>query len=242
MKKSTKILIASLSPAVGLILILWFIKGMEFIFSLEKGLGLGVQPRSAFGLVGVLTAPLIHGDWEHLLSNTFPLLVLLTSLVYFYYRISKTVFLYIYFLPNIGVWLIGVDDSSHIGASGVVYGLAGFLFFSGLFRNDKQSMAVSLLVALIYGGMIWGVLPLKQGISWESHMMGALVGASLAFVYRNKFPRLEKRYHWQQKGNSNLSYTFDDEGFIPKIVYDYQEKKPKGEKMETKYIYKMKND
>ncbi len=234
MSKNTKVLIASLFPGLGLVLILWFIKFLEYIFKLGTSVPLAVQPRSIDGLIGILTAPLIHSNIEHLISNSVPIIVLLSGIVFFYYRLSKIVFLWIYFMSNVGVWLIG-SSGYHLGASGLVYGFAAFLFFSGIFRKERRSMAVALLVALLYGSMIWGVLPLQQGVSWESHLMGALNGTLLAFYYRKSFLLEAKKYSWQNQkyGNSNLTYTFDDEGMEMKISYDFKE----NEERKTQKMY-----
>lgn len=232
MKKNIKVLIASAIPGLLFVIIISFIKFLEWSFETGTSVSLALQPRYLPGLVGILTAPLIHGDWTHLFSNAVPIIVLSSAIVFFYYRLSKAVFLWLYFVPNIGVWLIG-SYGNHIGASGIVYGFAGFLFFSGIFRKDRKSMAIALLVALLYGGMIWGVLPGQKGISWESHLMGALNGIGIAFFYRKKFSLETDSYSWQHlpKGNSNLTYTFDDEGQEMKIVYDYKVTKKATQKM-----------
>jgi hypothetical protein len=92
----------------------------------------------------------------------------------------------IYLLTGIGVWIIGDGTGFHLGASGLIYGLVSFLFFSGVFRKDRRSLALSLLVTFVYGSMVWGVFPLYEGVSWESHLVGAIIGICIAWFYRNE--------------------------------------------------------
>ncbi len=121
-----------------------------------------------------------------MLSNTFPLILLGIGVFYFYNRIAKEVFLWIYFLSGFFVWIIA-RDAYHIGASGIVYGLVSFLFISGLVRKDTRSIAISLIILVLYRGMIYGLIPGNESISWESHVMGASVGL-VAAIYFRKVP------------------------------------------------------
>lgn len=147
---------------------------------------LGIQPRTLSGLIGVFTAPIIHGNRAHLVSNTIPLLFLGTTLFFFYERIGRTVFFRCYFFTNILVWLLSPRISNHIGASGLIYGLSAFLIFFGLLRKDFLSLLISIGVIIAYGGIFYGILPTDSGISWESHLAGAIVGTATAFHLRNK--------------------------------------------------------
>jgi membrane associated rhomboid family serine protease len=163
---------------------------MWLIFFIELNLGInlsifGILPREPLGLLGVLLAPLLHGSIVHLVSNTLPLLLLGTTLYYFYGKLAKRVFLLSYFLTGALVWLFG-RTSFHIGASGLIYGIASFLFFSGIVRAEFKSLVISIAVVIGYGGLVWGVLPTIPGISWESHLSGVIVGGVVAFAYRNK--------------------------------------------------------
>ncbi len=136
---------------------------------------LGILPRDVFGLIGVITAPLAHGNLSHLMSNIFPVF-LLTSLLYFFYdKIADQVFLYCYLVTNLLVWIIG-RPYIHIGASGLVYGLATFIVAMGIFRGRFISIVLALLIVFLYGGMIYGILPSNPYISWEAHFSGALTG------------------------------------------------------------------
>jgi len=117
-----------------------------------------------------------------------PLLILSVGIFYFYWEIAWKAFAYIYLITGIWVW-VAARPSYHIGASGVIYGLAFFLFFSGIFRKDPRSLALSLLVSFLYGSMVWGVLPIKEGMSWESHLFGALAGTFIAYWLRKEGPQ-----------------------------------------------------
>lgn len=135
----------------------------------------GIIPRQPWGLVGILTAPLLHGSVNHLISNTVPLLFLGTVLFFFYEKIGGIVFFRCYFWTNGLVWVFG-RHSNHIGASGLVYGLAFFLIFYGFFRRDFLSIIISIVILLLYGGVFYGLLPTDPSVSYESHLAGALVG------------------------------------------------------------------
>lgn len=169
--------------SMGFVMILWFVKSIEMLMAIELGF-LGILPRSLMGTVGIITSPLIHGDIMHLLSNSFPLILLGIGVIYFYNKIAKIVFIWIYLMTGIWVWIVA-REAYHIGASGIVYGLVSFLFFSGLFRRDAPSIAVSLVVMFLYSGMIAGLFPTNSAVSWESHLLGAFAGIFCAFYFRN---------------------------------------------------------
>lgn len=162
----------------------------------EEHLIPGIVAREPLGLIGIVTFPLVHGDLNHLFSNSVPLLVLATSVKYFYRPVAYKVFFIIYFLHGVLIWLFARGGVMHVGASGIVYGLATFLFFSGIIRKDRQLMALSLLIAFLYGGLIWGVLPIREGVSWEGHLFGALSGILAAVIYRREGPQ-KKGYDWE---------------------------------------------
>ncbi|WP_430811764.1 MULTISPECIES: rhomboid family intramembrane serine protease [unclassified Carboxylicivirga] len=193
MKKSSDIELKKIKTALvipGFFLLLTF--SLKLVETLE-GFSLvewGIKPLSVVGLPGILLAPLVHSDWSHFFANALPFLVLGTTLFYFYRGISVRVFVYIYLLSGIWVWL-GARDAWHIGASGIIYGLAAFLIVGGFIRNYIPLMAISLMVVFLYGGMIWGIFPLKWDVpySWESHLWGTIAGGMLAFIYRRQGPQ-----------------------------------------------------
>jgi membrane associated rhomboid family serine protease len=178
------------------ILILWTVALAEYVMGV-RFVEYGVFPRTTRGAIGILTSPLIHADFNHLFANTVPLFVLGASLFYFYRSIALRVFVLIYLFTNIWVWGMG-REAWHIGASGVVYGLAAFLFVSGLIRKEPRLMAISMFVAFLYGGLIWGVFPElfpEKNISWEGHLMGILAGVIFAIYFKNQGPQ-KRRYSW----------------------------------------------
>ena len=158
--------------------ILWAVYALGLILPFDLAI-LGIYPRSFQGMIGILFGPLVHGNVLHLVSNTLPLLFLGIILFLFYDRIANKVFFQCYFFTNILVWIFA-RPSLHIGASGLVYGLASFLIFFGVFRKDFKSIVISLIIVVLYGGLVYGIFPQQPGVSWESHLMGALVGLSSA--------------------------------------------------------------
>lgn len=175
--------------------ILWVILILDSVFNLGLA-GLGLRPRRLEGLIGVITAPLIHGGFEHLFSNSLPLLVSLTLVLYLYPSSAMRVIPFIWIGSGFLGWFIG-RPSIHFGASGFIYGLLAYVFISGMLRLDMRSVAVSVMVWFLYGSMIWGVLPIRPNMSWELHLSGAILGVALAIVYRkwDKVPL--KRYAWE---------------------------------------------
>lgn len=162
------------------------------IWLLDAGFGwqlshYGLMPRTTFGLVGILTAPLLHGELDHIFNNTVAMLMLGWCLMYFYPRVAGRVVLAGWLISGVGVWLMG-RTNFHIGASGIIYGIAAFLFVSGLLRKQRTLMALSMLVVFLYGGLIWGIFPIVERLSWESHLWGAVAGVAMAFIHRQVPP------------------------------------------------------
>jgi membrane associated rhomboid family serine protease len=146
---------------------------------------LGVFPRAVSGLRGIFFSPILHGDWAHLLSNAAPMLIMGVLMQGFYPRVALRAFTMIYFLTGVTVWLFA-RSVYHIGASGVVYGMVSFLFFNGIFRRSNRSIMAALTILGLYGGMFMGFSPHQEGISWESHLLGALVGAFTSLFYKDE--------------------------------------------------------
>ena len=149
---------------------------------------LGVLPRNFFGLIGIVTSPLIHSGLLHLLSNAFPLVLLSGFILFLHRRTATRVFLLVYILSGVLTWLIG-RQAYHVGASGVVYGLAGFLLFNGFLRQNRSAMAVSLAVLFLYSGLFYGLFPNEERVSWEGHVAGLLSGLVAAIVYGEPRPK-----------------------------------------------------
>ncbi len=172
------------------VVILWIIEGLSVLTN-SRWIWLGIIPRTISGFPGIFFSAFIHGNYEHLLSNTMPLLVAGTGVFYFYKDIANRVIAMIWLFTGFWVWL-AARESSHIGASGIIYGLVCFLFFSGIMRKDTRLLAVSLLVTFLYGSMVWGILPVDQSISWESHLFGSVAGIFCAIYYRKLGPEQPK--------------------------------------------------
>jgi len=170
------------------VVVMWLVKCVELLFSLDLTF-LGIYPLSIKGLPGIIFSPFIHAGFNHLFSNTLPLFFLGTALFYFYSEIALKIWSWTWFITGFLVWL-GGRDAWHIGASGLVYGLASFLFFSGIIRKYFRLVALSLLIVFLYGSMVWGIFPnIYKNVSWESHMLGFLSGIALAIWYRNQGPQ-----------------------------------------------------
>jgi membrane associated rhomboid family serine protease len=184
--------------ALAFVALLWLIQLFNWTLDLELQ-RFGVRPRAWQGLPGILFAPLLHGDFMHLLANTLPLLVLGTVMLHLYSGAALRVLLAVYLGPGIAVWLLA-RDSVHIGASGMAYGLVAYILVAGLIRRDRRAIAASLLVCFMYGALVWGVLPIQPGVSWETHLAGALIGIALAIVFRRLDIPPRRRYSWEEEG------------------------------------------
>jgi membrane associated rhomboid family serine protease len=199
--------------AVVAVSLLWLIELGDRAFNLHL-YRLGIFPREAAGMWGILFAPLIHGSWGHLISNSFALLVLGTALLYGYPRSARPVLLLVYFASGLCVWLFA-RSSYHFGASGLTHGMMFFVFASGILRRDRLSIALALIVFFIYGGMVWSIFPQQEGISYESHFFGAAAGLLAAFLFRHRDPvPAEKSYEWEGEEEDRTSVS-DPQGEDP---------------------------
>lgn len=167
-----------------LVAALWLITLIDKTFDLYLPV-LGIYPRDISGLPGIFLAPFIHSSWAHLASNTSPILVLTVIMTIFYPRIAMQAYLMIMIGTGVLVWLFG-RDSYHIGASGMVYGLVSYVFWTGVFRKNPKSVVLGLIVIILYSGMFASMFPnVEKNISWESHLFGAIVGFVTAFILKN---------------------------------------------------------
>jgi membrane associated rhomboid family serine protease len=164
--------------------LLWVIHIWQMLDGFDPGM-YGIMSRRLWGLRGIVTGPLVHGSWKHLMSNSVPLFVLTFLSLYFYRKVAMQAFWLIYFLTNSAVWLFA-RPVSHIGASGLVYGLVAFIFWTGIFRRSLRSIVLAGIVMLLYSGMFMGILPEQEGISWESHLLGSIAGIFVAFMFKSE--------------------------------------------------------
>ena len=193
-----KLLISFIIPGI-FVFLMWLSKITELIFETDLS-QLGIHPLSADGLYGIILSPFIHADFRHLINNSLPLFLLSAALFFFYSEVAMQVFLFSWILSGLFVWFAG-RSAWHIGASGMVYGLASFLFFSGIIRKYFRLVALSLLIVFLYGSMVWGIFPgLYENVSWESHMLGFFAGIALAIAYRKEGPQ-PPVYEWLDEEN-----------------------------------------
>jgi membrane associated rhomboid family serine protease len=188
-----KLLLNLIIPGI-FVFFLWMVKITEVLFNIDLS-GFGIYPLAARGLPGIIFSPFIHADFGHLFNNSLPLFFLGVALFYFYSEVAIRVFIWTYLITGLLVWIAG-RDAWHIGASGLVYGLASFLFFSGIIRRHFRLIALSLLIVFLYGSMVWGIFPgTYKNVSWESHMVGFFAGVLLAVLFRKEGPQ-RPVYEW----------------------------------------------
>ena len=191
-----KLLLSMFIPGI-FVFLMWLVKIIEVLFETDFSF-LGIYPLEAKGLPGIVLSPLIHENFKHLFDNSLPLFFLATAVFYFYSEVALKVFFWNYLLTGFFVWLTG-REAYHIGASGLVYGLASFLFFSGIIRRYFRLTALSLLIVFLYGSMVWGMLPeFYKNVSWESHMLGFVSGIILSVWFRNQGPQ-RPVYEWMEE-------------------------------------------
>ncbi len=204
----------ALLPAMLIVAIIW----LSFMIT-HAGVSdwnyssLGIKPGDVSGLKGIIFSPFLHTSFSHLWSNTLSLLILIWLLFYFYSRIAFSTLLYLWVLSGAVTWVIG-RDSYHVGASGLVFAILFFLFFSGLFRKYIPLVAVSMTVAFIYGGTVWSIFPITEmvdaSISWEGHLSGAISGLLLAVIFRKQGPQKPVET-WEEENDTDIYVFTEDE-------------------------------
>ena len=186
---------AALRGSIAFVLLLLIVFGVQ-------GLGdyraFAVAAGAVAGLPGILSAPLLHGSPEHLVANASALLILGTLALTVYPRATVRGLPLMWLGSGLGAWLLGDPGSFHLGASGLTHGLMFLLFVLGLLRRDRPSIAAGMIAFLFYGGMLLTVLPQEPGVSWQSHLGGALGGALAAWLLRRSDPLPpRRRYSWE---------------------------------------------
>ncbi|WP_194535783.1 rhomboid family intramembrane serine protease [Zobellia nedashkovskayae] len=184
-----------IAPMLAVITI-WAVFWVELRYKINLN-DYGIYPQRVSGLKGIIFSPFIHGSLEHLYNNTIPLAILTASLFYFYRSIALRVLLIGILISGLFTWAMG-RPSYHIGVSGVIYLLASFIFFKGIFTKHYRLVALSLIVVFIYGSMLWYIFPVEDGISWEGHLGGFLGGLLLAFTLKTEVPPV-KKYDWEKE-------------------------------------------
>ncbi|WP_350287154.1 rhomboid family intramembrane serine protease [uncultured Croceitalea sp.] len=232
-KFSSALLIAPLFS----VLMIWSVFWFEVTFGVSFN-EYGIYPRTLLGLRGVLFSPFIHASVEHLYNNTIPLAVLTLVLVFFYRSKALSVFFLGLVFSGLLTWIIA-RQSYHIGASGIIYVLASFVFFKGVFTKYYRLIALSLAIVFIYGSMLWYIFPVEEGISWEGHLSGFITGLLLAKFLKIEVPK-PKKYIWEEEGYNEeedefLKHFDKDGNFISpppqkeeeiKVIYHFKDKDP----------------
>jgi membrane associated rhomboid family serine protease len=191
--------LGSLIIPLIIVALMWAVKVVEVSLGINLSRW-GLTPHSTEGLFGILTLPFLHANWEHLLSNSVPILVLGTALYYCYPTLANRVMLITWLASGLLTWCLGNPESTHIGASALVYGLNLFLIASGFIRGNRLLIVISLIMVFLYGGFLWDMIPsiaIPQNISWEGHLSGAIIGLLLAFFLRKEGPQKEV-HHWEE--------------------------------------------
>lgn len=195
------------------VLVMWVVYWTEIQFQVNLN-SWGIYPRKLSGLWGIVLSPFLHGSVEHLYNNTIPIALLLAALFYFYREVALQVLVWGVLALGFCTWVIA-RPSYHIGMSGVIYLLASYLFFKGIFTKNLRQMAVSMIVVFIYGSMVWYIFPVEEGISWEGHLSGFVVGMALAWFIGGKYQKTPK-YDWEREdydeSQDAFLQHFDEEG------------------------------
>lgn len=231
----------SLIFPVALLALLWIVKAFELYFKSDFS-EFGIQPHHFTGLRGIILAPLLHADLNHLWANSAPLFILTAGLVYYYPDSWFKILGYAWLTTGLWVWSFADENSVHIGASGIVYALVAFHFIAGLLKREPRQMAFAFLVVFLYGSVIWGIFPElfpEKNISWESHLLGLIAGSTLAFFFReNGMQRIEHEWNDEDIPDDENAYwripgekpaEVPPENPVEPITYTYiEEKKPDG--------------
>lgn len=217
MDNSIKTLLSSVRFSSSFIIVIWVVH--IYKYATENALiQFGVYPRELEGIIGIFTSPLVHGSWGHLISNSVPLFVTLTIIHFFYRRVALSSFLMVYLLTGASVWMFG-RSVYHIGASGVVYGLISFIFWSGIFRRNIKSIVLALIVTILYAGYLEGIVPVKEGVSWESHLLGGIAGIFVAFFLKGLIERDEEiRDPWAYETDEEIDF------YLPRDTFEKTKK------------------
>ena len=214
-----------------LVFLIWLVYWIEIKFNLNFT-SYGVYPKKISGLKGIIFSPFIHSGISHLVNNSIPLVVLTASLFFFYNKLAFRILFFGMLLTGFLTWIIG-RPSYHIGASGIIYMLVSFLFFSGIFRKYYRLIALSLVIVFLYGSMFWYLFPIEEKISWEGHLSGFLVGFFFAIIYKNIGPQQPVK-EWEE---DEFDLLFDEDGNYnpPKVEEDIDSEE---DKIIIKYNYK----
>jgi membrane associated rhomboid family serine protease len=208
-----KRLYSSIKIAAVPVGILWMIHIVKTLGHFQWG-RFGIYPREVDGIAGIFLAPLIHGDFQHLLSNSVPLFFMTALILFFYPRVANISLGLLYVITGLLVWLFA-RQVYHIGASGVVYAMVSFVFWNGVFRRNLRSIVLALVIIVMYSGYFAGIVPGEEGISWESHLLGAITGILISFIFRNHLEEDEVEHDpWEGEDYTPTDY------FLERDIFD----------------------
>ncbi len=230
-KEKYSLILAAIVPAV-FVFSMFSVKLYEYLSNISLS-SYGLFPMKFSQLYGIFTMPFLHEGWGHLWSNIVPVFFMGTMLVYYYKKSAFLLFGFLIVFTGIFTWLIG-RESFHIGASGIVYGMAFFILGSALKKRETKLMAFSLLVIFLYGSLIWGFFPQffpQKNISWEGHLSGAISGLIAVMLFANKGPQ-KPVYSWELEEEVDEP-DIQNEDEVPELVpenevkvnYHFQENK-----------------
>ena len=239
MDKQLRDFIYSTLPAAIFVVLFWLIFGLQYFLS-ANWVSFGIYPRAIDGLWGIFTAPFIHADFTHLTSNTMPFLLTGALMMLFFPRVAKRAFVMLYFFTGLMVWIFA-RESYHIGASGIVYAMVSFLFWSGIFRRSGKSIFLALTILVLYGSMFEGILPKQEHVSWESHLFGGLVGILVAYYFKNQLEDDEQqKSKWEHVPYAERPFFFNRDVFTytktQRIAME-EERRRAEEEAHQQYLY-----
>jgi membrane associated rhomboid family serine protease len=235
-KAERKKFLGSLIIPLIIVAVMWAVMIIEMSLGVDLN-RYGLIPHTVQGLIGILTLPFLHGNWEHLMANSVPVIVLGTALYYFYPTLANRVMLITYLGSGLLTWCLGNPSTTHVGASALIYGLNLFLIVSGFIRGNRQLIVISLIMVFLYGSFIWGMIPSlakPQNISWEGHLSGAIIGIVLALLLRKEGPQKEV-HHWEEDDDKNDSED-DDAKSDEKPYWDVPT--PSNDELTVRYRFK----
>ncbi|MBD0304218.1 MAG: rhomboid family intramembrane serine protease [Tolypothrix sp. T3-bin4] len=163
-----------------LVVYAWSIEFVNLVICGGALNGLGIRPRTSSGLLGIFFSPFLHADWEHLLGNTIPFVILGWFVMLTGMKIFFIVTVFTPLFSGLGIWLFGRLHTNHIGASDVIFGYLGFLLLHSYFERDSLSIVLTAIVGFVYGRLLWGIFPIRYGVSWEGHLFGLIAGILVA--------------------------------------------------------------
>ena len=230
--------IEALVYPILLVAILWVVNWAEVELDLNL-VSFGVRPQDWSSWKGLFLMPLLHSPYKlaHIINNSIPLLVLMAALIYYYRVVAFRVIAYSWVGTGLSIWLLAHDSGGyHIGMSGVIYALFGFLFISGFLRKFRPLQSLSLFVVFLYGSLIWGIFPQEQAVSWEGHFAGFSIGIFLAIRFRKLGPTAPQ-YQYEIEKELGIEPPDFEGDYLRKVEALEQQKRALELENQIQYIY-----